>query len=155
MRVFRIVFVCCATTWAIVLPMAALVANRQEALGSTLISSFALVVYSVSSLLCHQRPERSFHLFAVQLPVCARCIGIYLGAAIAALLFAIRKASIARDERPLPVGINRIPMVASIVPICLTLVYELATGTVPSNWVRALSGVPFGAWVAWVVCSVG
>jgi hypothetical protein len=77
-----------------------------------------------------------------------------VGAAMAALLFGVR-TSIARDKRPLPVGINRIPMVASIVPIGLTLIFELATGTVPSNWVRALSGLPFGAWVAWVVCSVG
>jgi uncharacterized membrane protein len=154
MRVLRIAFVSSALTWAIALPVAAVSASGHEALGPTLASSFALAVYSVSSLLCHQRPERSFHLFAVQLPVCARCVGIYVGAAMAALLFGVRTAPIARDKRPLPVGIN-IPMVASIVPIGLTLIFELATGTVPSNWVRALSGVPFGAWVAWVVCSVG
>ena len=32
------------------------------------------------SLWCHQRPERSPHLFGVQLPLCWRCSGIFLGA---------------------------------------------------------------------------
>ena len=38
--------------------------------------------YLVGSLICHQRPERSFHLAGAQLPVCARCTGLYLGAAL-------------------------------------------------------------------------
>ncbi|HSR49876.1 MAG TPA: DUF2085 domain-containing protein [Acidobacteriota bacterium] len=29
--------------------------------------------------ICHQIPERSFHLDGHQLPVCHRCLGIYLG----------------------------------------------------------------------------
>ena len=28
---------------------------------------------------CHQRPERSFHIWGKQLPLCARCTGIVLG----------------------------------------------------------------------------
>lgn len=28
---------------------------------------------------CHQIPERSLHLKGVQLPVCARCTGVFLG----------------------------------------------------------------------------
>ena len=36
-----------------------------------------------ASLVCHQLPARSFHLWMPSLPVCARCTGIYLGAAIA------------------------------------------------------------------------
>ena len=37
------------------------------------------VVYGVGSFICHQLPERSFHLAGFQLPVCARCLGIYIG----------------------------------------------------------------------------
>ncbi len=29
--------------------------------------------------ICHQRPERSFFVNGSQLPICARCIGLYLG----------------------------------------------------------------------------
>ena len=38
------------------------------------------------ALVCHQRPERSFWLFGGSVAVCARCLGIYLGAALGLLL---------------------------------------------------------------------
>ena len=44
----------------------------------------AAFVYAVSSLVCHQLPERSFYWGAAQFAVCARCTGIYLGGALAA-----------------------------------------------------------------------
>ena len=34
--------------------------------------------YLVGSVICHQRPDRSFRLWGVQMPVCARCAGLYL-----------------------------------------------------------------------------
>jgi uncharacterized membrane protein len=34
------------------------------------------------ALACHQQPERSFVLFGGSVAVCARCLGIYLGAAL-------------------------------------------------------------------------
>ena len=45
----------------------------------------AAVVYAVGSLICHQLADRSFHLHGTQLPVCARCFGLYFGAAIGAV----------------------------------------------------------------------
>lgn len=54
----------CAAPW--------LFAHSPE-LGLALQRGFALV--------CHQQPERSFFLFGGSLAVCARCLGIYLGAA--------------------------------------------------------------------------
>jgi uncharacterized membrane protein len=48
-------------------------------------AAFVVSVYSIGSIICHQLPARSFHLWAVQMPVCARCTGIYLGAAIGAI----------------------------------------------------------------------
>jgi uncharacterized membrane protein len=38
------------------------------------------------SLVCHQQPERSFVFFGGSVAVCARCLGIYLGAAMGLLL---------------------------------------------------------------------
>jgi uncharacterized membrane protein len=43
------------------------------------------------ALVCHQQPERSFFLFGGSVAVCARCLGIYLGAAIGLLLRAPRR----------------------------------------------------------------
>lgn len=34
------------------------------------------------SIVCHQREERSPHLFDVQLPLCWRCSGIFIGSCI-------------------------------------------------------------------------
>lgn len=42
-------------------------------------------LYLFGAHICHQIADRSFHLDGVQLPVCARCLGIYLGAAIGLL----------------------------------------------------------------------
>jgi uncharacterized membrane protein len=45
------------------------------------------------SLVCHQRPERSFILFGGSVAVCARCLGIYLGAAAGLLLRVSRRVA--------------------------------------------------------------
>src|SRR5687767_382083 len=51
-------------------------------------------VYGLASTVCHQRPERSFTLDGQQLPVCARCAGLYVSGAIGALAgwLGLRKA---------------------------------------------------------------
>ena len=38
------------------------------------------------SLACHQHAERSFAMFGGSVAVCARCLGIYLGAALGMLM---------------------------------------------------------------------
>ncbi len=43
--------------------------------------------YGLFSLICHQIPERSFFLNGCQLPVCARCLGIYFGIFAGGLLY--------------------------------------------------------------------
>ena len=42
------------------------------------------------ALVCHQRPDRSFWLLGFPVAVCARCLGIYLGAALGLLLHTSR-----------------------------------------------------------------
>ncbi|MGE0885179.1 MAG: DUF2085 domain-containing protein [Blastocatellales bacterium] len=39
----------------------------------------ALVIYQGLSAVCHQMPDRSFHLDGLPLGVCSRCTGIYSG----------------------------------------------------------------------------
>src|SRR5262245_30156247 len=49
----------------------------------------AAVMYAAGSFICHQIPERSFHLDGIQLPVCARCFGLYGGGALGSMIAAI------------------------------------------------------------------
>jgi len=51
----------------------------------------ALLLYRGFSLICHQRPERSFHWCGGPLAVCVRCTGIYSGAALGLLLYPWRQ----------------------------------------------------------------
>jgi uncharacterized membrane protein len=104
------------------------------------------ILYAFGSRICHQRPERSFHLFAVQLPVCARCTGIYAGAAIGSLL--ALSASI--RERLFPFS-PRTLLVAGTVPTLMTLIIEWSGAWVGANDARAAAGVLLGVSVAFVV----
>jgi hypothetical protein len=102
-----------AVVWAAMLPAAAyaaaLPADRSAA------QVFAFAVYALGSAICHQRDERSFHLFAEQFPVCARCTGLYAGAAIAAIwyvgLFRRRESGpgLSGVEGPRPGGVDGVP----------------------------------------------
>ena len=104
------------------------------------------VLYALGSRICHQRPERSFHLVAAQLPVCARCAGIYGGAAIGLLL--TLSASI--RERLVPFS-PRMLLAAGGLPTLLTLILEWSGAWAGANTVRAAAGVTLGAAVAFVV----
>ena len=42
--------------------------------------------YLLGGLICHQRSDRSFRLWGVQMPVCARCAGLYGGAALGVMV---------------------------------------------------------------------
>jgi uncharacterized membrane protein len=46
----------------------------------------ALLIRSFFSRLCHQNPARSFMVDGSPVAVCVRCLGIYLGTAMGALL---------------------------------------------------------------------
>jgi len=115
---------------------------------------FALAVYGFGSVICHQRPERSFQVWSAQLPVCARCTGIYLGAAVggmAAVLLRIKERPRAgRTQATGPAGV-RVALAVALAPALLTLVYEWTTGLTPSNVVRALTGIVLGLVAAWIV----
>lgn len=50
------------------------------------VPEIALALQLGFSLVCHQHAERSFVLFGGTVAVCARCLGIYLGAAAGLLL---------------------------------------------------------------------
>ena len=139
--------------WAAVIPLAAFAASRTDeaALGY----GFALGAYAIGHWICHQLPARSFHLWDAALPVCARCTGIYVGAAAASLAAVVRPTR--TNATNATGGIMDTTMqarrllLAALMPTAITLVYEWTTGTMPANWIRALAGLPLGASVAWLI----
>src|ERR1044072_3433249 len=101
----------------------------------------ALLVYAAGSIVCHQRPDRSFHLWSAQMPVCARCSGIYAGGAIAAAALLIRtRADRAGLMSPILPGGGRRILAAAALPTVATLIVEW-TWLTPPNTVRALAGI--------------
>jgi uncharacterized membrane protein len=55
-------------------------------------SAFALKIYTAFSFVCHQIPERSFHLYGSKFAVCSRCTGIYSGIALATLAYPLTRS---------------------------------------------------------------
>jgi uncharacterized membrane protein len=101
----------------------------------------AAFVYGISSLVCHQLPERSLYWGSVQFAVCARCTGIYVGAALAAVAAAgvdtARLAAARRHVRPI--------LITGAVPMVLTVAAEWLGVWPPSHAMRLVTGLPFGA----------
>lgn len=72
-------------TWTLVPFALALAAVAVPYLLTRGYPAIAFSLQHAFSLVCHQRPERSFWAFGAPIAVCARCLGIYIGAAIGLL----------------------------------------------------------------------
>jgi uncharacterized membrane protein len=137
-------FIAAVLGWTAALPLAAFFAGHAGS-GSPLLG-LAVLVYGAGSLVCHQRPERSFLLWGAQFPVCARCAGIYAGAAAAAVVVSL--PGVRASALTEPIGRARGILIGASAPTAATLVYEWTTGVTPSNAIRAAAGLPLGLAVA-------
>jgi uncharacterized membrane protein len=128
-----------ALLWALTILVAPFALQRGR-----IASASSALIYQGANQICHQRPARSFHLAGVQLPVCARCAGLYLSGAAAALAAwsGRRRVAVPRATRTI--------LALAAVPTVLTVTVELAGLAYPSNAVRALSALPLGAAAGWI-----
>lgn len=77
----------------------------------------AALAYFAGSVVCHQIAERSFFTAGRQWPVCARCAGIYLGAALGfAAWLGLRRLT----ARHLTVGFTMRVLAVAAVPTALS-----------------------------------
>lgn len=106
----------------------------------------AAAVYAGGARICHQRPDRCFWIHGRPMPVCARCTGLYAGAALAAPL-ALFLAAGASSRRA------RGTALAAALPTIITWSLEIAGLAQPSNTVRAIAALPLGFAAAWLVIS--
>jgi uncharacterized membrane protein len=144
----RAVIAFLATIWVVLLAAAPAASLGVSASG---------IVYAFGSLICHQRPERSFHIGLAQLPVCARCYGLYLGAAIGAIFVAsgfsrkIFSGGTSGFSRKISPQHLRHAILVSAVPTAVTWSLEVLGLWDPSNVTRFIAALPLGAAVALTV----
>ena len=112
--------------------------------GSPRFASAAAAVYQAAGLICHQRPERSFHLAGVQQPVCARCTGLYVSGAVGALVAWLV------SRRPRMPRRTRVVIAAAAIPTAVSVALEFIGLLHSSNTLRAMSALPLGAAAGWI-----
>ncbi len=126
-----------------------------------------VLVYRAASVVCHQIPQRSFCVSAWPLAVCARCFGLYAGAAIASL--AMTSTSPRRSPSTPPANSrwtktgssNRIAsgpqsgiwmvLAVAAVPTGATWLLERTGMWAGSNVARFAAAIPLGLTAAWIV----
>ena len=108
----------------------------------------AAFIYAAGSIVCHQLPARSFHIGGVQLPVCARCTGLYMGGVVGIMLW------LARARRPLLHTSARRALVVAAIPTIVTVLTAAAGWWDPGNALRAALAMPLGIVVGAVVTAV-
>ena len=150
----RTALVAACAAWAMLIVAAPLLASRAHA--SPAASALILGVYGIASLVCHQLPERSSQLWGAQMPVCARCAGIYAGAVLGAAFALCAPASLRHGRPEVAQGFSsawspRIVLALAVTPTVLTLIYEWASGDMPSHAIRAAAGAAIGLVTAWLV----
>jgi uncharacterized membrane protein len=166
MMTLRRAFLAMSIAWAVLLPLAPFAASQPAP--APFWYGLAFVVYGAGNFICHQLPARSFHTWSAQWPVCARCTGIYFGAAIVAIIAMVRVEKVRLPPSPLrgyggprkpdtTYGTTnakrraRVLLVVAALPTAITLIYEWTIGVTPSNTIRALSGIPLGAVITFIV----
>ena len=112
------------------------------------------LLYAAGSVICHQLPDRSFFLDGQQLPVCARCTGLYLSGAGGFIAWVAIK--LARGRRPMAVRPRA--ALAIVAAAAVPTVLSVASGTLGvwdgSNVTRAVFAIPLGLAAGAVVAAV-
>lgn len=111
-------------------------------------------VYAAGALVCHQRPDRSFFLSGQQLPVCARCTGLYVSAAVALLAWWGVRALRQRPPIPFtPNGALRAIAIAAL-PTAISWTSGVLGIWDGTNFTRAVLAIPLGVTAGAVVAAV-
>ena len=107
----------------------------------------AATPYVIGRFVCHQRADRSFHAWGVRLPVCTRCLGLYLGGPFGAAWV----LASGRRWAPRRLAAARRLLLVAAVPTAVTVLAEWSGVVQPAGWVRAATAVPLGCAVAGIL----
>lgn len=104
-------------------------------------------------MVCHQLPDRSFFLAGRQLPVCARCTGLYLGVAAGLLgWFLVRRLRASHGQVNPRVALNAFAI--AVVPTAVSWATGIVGAWDGSNVTRAVLAVPLGVTAGAIVAAV-
>ena len=96
-------------------------------------SRLAPLLYALFDPVCHQIPERSFHLWHEPFAVCHRCTGLYLGFALGIAFWPSFSVTAGRLlARPRMILLFAIPLAIDAVLIANTATSRFVTGLVAS-----------------------
>lgn len=119
--------------------------------GVSTLAGIAAVSYKMVSVfyMCHQLPERSLFLWDMQYPICARCMGIYIGGCIGGL------AAFAGGSLRLPrIFRTKKMLLLTVMPMAVDGVTQTILYTRESdNAVRLATGLMFGFGVLYYAVS--
>ncbi len=119
-----------------------------------ILSVVAVFAYAAGGIVCHQLPERSFYWGDWPFPVCARCTGLYVSAAVGFAVWAgVRMRRRGRPIRVEPRWAIAVLAVAAV-PTLASLATAVAGVWDPPNAGRALLSMPLGATVGALVAAV-
>ena len=135
-RPLAVILSIAAVAWSIVILSAPIGMHDRR------VSGPSAIVYAAASRICHQKKERSFEIAGMQMPVCARCSGLYLSGAAGAILAWTRRVRRSLNSvRPV--------LIAAAVPTVLTFGLEFLGFLAFSNAARAAAALPLGAAAGW------
>lgn len=109
-------------------------------------------MYAAAGAVCHQLPERSFHLADAPLAVCARCLGLYIGG-VAGLLAGGRVGSLSLASSQVTARAARAAVAVSALPTVATLLAEWFAAWPVGNATRFAAALPLGAAAAFVIAN--
>ena len=127
-----------ASLWCFSLVAAPYLASHH--LASPYASWVAAAPYAAGRFVCHQQADRSFLLWNVQMPVRARCLGLYAAAPLGVIWPTVS----VRRRRRSPGGLRAAVLLAAV-PIAALVAIEWLGVASPGPWVRAIAALPLGA----------
>lgn len=112
------------------------------------------LVWAVAAVICHQQPERSFFWQGQQLPICARCTGLYLSAIVAFGIWLMWRFTAGRPALALTPPIALRAMAIASLPTLVSW-FSGAIGIWDgTNLTRAVLAIPLGATAGVLVAAV-
>ena len=108
----------------------------------------------VGSVVCHQLPERSFFIDGQQLPVCARCTGLYASGLAGLAAWPIVKLWRGWRRIFVPPRIALVIVAIAATPTALSVLTGALGVWDGSNVTRALLAIPLGLAAGVVVAAV-
>lgn len=139
-----------AILWAVLLISAPIITADYDSASPVFIVGAG--AYVVGAIVCHQQADRSFRLSETTLAVCARCTGLYVGAAAVALMMLMLGAF--RSQRGCRWKDARTLLIVSALPTIVSVLGETFGVVDPGNLIRAILGLPLGGTALFVTGDV-